>query len=363
MPETLGAFTQDEIASFVHEVKFPENSGTTPTDRFVKQISDLVQVRTKAGEAKGFSVILRSDALDTDVRGRNYPSLPLFRNGLDALSQGIFLSNALLVQAYAVPLNSNNGDIFTEVKNAGYGNLPALVIDWRGDEPKATLFASGVENQDDLQEIYLTETEISASHLREGLEDFYNKRLRTPSLLIQGHSVKVWGEKPSDGWPATRPEERIQGILMTFLMARYSRFSVRAEVNTEDGRLDLKIFAKLLDNTGTKYVKNIWVLELKALTDRTSTGGHVPNSVTEEAIEKGLIQAASYKDSEHVNNAALCCFDMRENDLGDEVTFANIADRAKANGIHLWRWFLHRSTEASRNTKFAARGGAMSSQA
>lgn len=69
MVEELGNFTQAEIESLAHEVRLPEGAGETPTQRFVKQVSNLVALRIQAGETVGISVFLRSDALDSDIEG------------------------------------------------------------------------------------------------------------------------------------------------------------------------------------------------------------------------------------------------------------------------------------------------------
>lgn len=351
MPNALGTFTEDEIRGLAQEVQIPERAGTSPTERFVRQISELVALRVAAGEAKGVSIILRSDALESDIEGRSCVRVPFLRNGQDAISQKIFVSNTVLGLAYAIVVEDDAVDQMAAVQQAGLGGLPALIIDWRGVAPKATLYGSGVDDPSDVEDVYLTETDISSEDLKQGLDEFYTKRLRTPSLVIQGNSVRVWAkDKAAQGWPTDRPEEKIQGVLMSFLHARYSRFEVRAEVVNEDGRLDLKIFAKTFDGAGAKIIKNVWVLELKALTDRTSTGTSVPPTKTDEAIEKGLTQAISYMDAEHVNNAALCCFDMRATDVGPK-TFEKVAQEANDNGVHLWRWYLYRNAEDSRKAK------------
>jgi hypothetical protein len=354
MPDALGSFTQADVAGLAHDVQIPENAGISPTQRFLRYISDLVKVRLQAGEASGVSIILRSDALESDVEGRECTRHPYLRTGQDALSQKVFVSNAVLGLAYAIPIDEADDEMLA-VQKAGLGKLPALVIDWRGDVPRAALYGSGIDHPDDVQEVYLTESDITPSDLKAGLDAFYQKRLRTPHLVVQGHSIRIWGEKPSLGWPADRPEERIQGVLMNHLQARYTRFDIRAETPNDDGRLDLKISAKLYDLAGAKIVKNVWVLELKALTDRTVTGNPVPKATVEEAVVKGLTQAISYKDVDHINQAALCCFDMRATDEGDDPVFVSIAEEANDNEIHLWRWFLFRGSGAGRDAKRTAR--------
>lgn len=354
MSDYTGNFTQDEIAQVALEVRIPEEAGVSPTQRFVKQVSNLVALRIAAGETKGVTIFLQSDALESDVEGRSWQRFPYLRGGNDPVSCKILLSNAALGTAYAVT-NDTVEDQVAGVLAAGLGALPAMVVDWRGEVPKAMLYGLGVANPDDVQDVYIIEAEITADDLKAGLDEFYKKRLRTPSLVVQGHSMRIWASPSSKGWPADRPEERIQGVLLSYLYARYSRYEIRAEVDNQEGRLDLLIFAKMHDTKGAKIVKKLWILELKALTDRTSTGASVSEAVTREAIEKGLTQAISYRDVEHVNHAAVCCFDMRTDDLDDAAVFSHVQQEANDNDVHLWRWFMYRSAEASRDAARAER--------
>ncbi len=354
MSEDIGNFTQDYIAEVVREVGVPENAGVEPLQRFVKQVSDLIALRLSVGEGDGLTVLLQSDALESDVEGRGWARIPLLRNGNDAISCRILLSNAALAVGYAVNDDEAAADQLEAVSKAGLGRHPAIVIDWRGDLPKATLFGSGVDNIDDVQDVNLADDTILTADLKDVLDDFYRKRLRTPQLVVQGGSQRIWGQAVK-GIPSENVEKRIQGVLMNYLFASYPRFHMRAEVNNEEGRLDLIIFAKQYDQKGDKIVKPLWILELKALTDRDSSGNSISPAVTKGAIEKGLSQAISYRDSEHANHAALCCFDMRSEDFTDAVVFAEIQQEANDNHVSLWRWFMLRSSESSRDESRAKR--------
>jgi len=141
---------------------------------------------------------------------------------------------------------------------------------------------------------------------------------------------------------------------MTHLLGRWPRLFVRAEVINEDGRLDLEVFAKLKDPVGENVVKILWILELKALADKGSTGSKVYDTTIRAAIKKGLGQALAYREAQHGNQIALCCFDMRATNLTDAEVFKEIATEANDNDVRLWRWYLYRSTEEAREAKRAA---------
>jgi hypothetical protein len=132
------------------------------------------------------------------------------------------------------------------------------------------------------------------------------------------------------------------------LKAVFGRHEVRAEQVTEEGRADIVIRKKTQSKSGYPATVQEWVLELKALVDHTHTGNQVPPAKARHAVREGLDQVIAYKSQLHAVSAALCCYDMREKDEGDDECFKHIAVDASAQSIALWRWFLFRSAKASR---------------
>jgi hypothetical protein len=105
-----------------------------------------------------------------------------------------------------------------------------------------------------------------------------------------------------------------------------------------------------------------WVLELKALTDRTETGNTVGPADIKGRIEEGITQAIAYRNQEHANKAALCCYDMRTSDEGDIACFTEVRDEASREAIILWRWFLHRTSAALRTFERHSRNASATAQ-
>ncbi len=208
----------------------------------------------------------------------------------------------------------------------------------------------GLSNHEDSEEICFDEIPITRTQMKRVLDNFYERSLRTPALVIEGHAKRVWKESEK-GVPESRPEEIIQGRLLEALKAVFARHDLRAEPVTDDGRADIVISMRALTSGGLPAVINEWVLELKALADRTTTGNTVAPSNVTQAIQSGLEQAVGYKTQLNALNAALCCYDMRVSDCGDEAAFTHIRDDAEFHDIPLWRWFLFRSTAASRGAR------------
>ncbi len=354
MVEELGGVTLAEIEATAQQTPFPDDAGATPSERFVIKVSALVRIRSQQGDSGGVAVFLRSESLLSDAEGFSGVFHPVLANGNDPISNKLWLSNATLGGAYALDVEcSDPGVIFKQVQSAGFGKLPALIIDWRGAVPAGRFYARGLNDLDEVQEVLLSYSEITREDLKACLDRAHQTALETPLRAGEGHAEKLWSDA-SKGWPAHRPEERIQAKLIQHLRARYTTHVVRAERKNDDGITDLMMFARTTDVANQKIVINEWILELKALTQCTETGNSVSVSDIRQRIKDGLVQSVSYRDEEHARNAALCCYDMRLNDEGDEACFSEIRKTAEHQGVELWRWFLHRTTKVMRTERHSA---------
>lgn len=345
----LGGFSDAEIDG-ASSLAVSTIAGASSNERFVRMVSNLVELRYEAGETAGRSVFLRSQTISGDIRERKTKALPFVCKGIDPVCSKVVISDAQLARAYSLDFEADD-DIFEVLEQEGLGSHPALIVDWRNPAPSVVFWPKGVAAADDPIEIYMSDHQITPEEMKSILDDFYEARLCTPQRIIEGHSQKVW-EEASKGWPASRPEERIQGVLVTYLRGRL-KHDVLPEVPNKAGRLDVNIRAKAHKPNGDPVIEPLWTLELKALADMTSTGSSVGATVIENGLNKGVKQAHQYRKAEHTKFAALCCYDMRKNNIDDATTFAPIRKEANDNQIHLWRWFLFRSSNAWRDAQEA----------
>lgn len=354
MDRQFGGIGLEEIENASNTIPFPDNAGASPSERFVLKISTLVTTRQQQGESGGYSVFLRSDSLNSDAHHYGGDFVPLIATGNDPISEKIWLSNATLGGAYSKDISGcDAAKIFALVEETGLPHLPALIIDWRGDAPVGRFYPNGLSDMDNVQEVQLAYEPITEVDLKACLDSAHRTSLATPQRVSEGHAEKIWNDA-AKGWPASRAEERIQGKIIQHLRARYTKHVVRAERKNDEGRLDLLIFARTNDVGGNKVVVNEWILELKALTDRTDSGGEVKLPEVRKRVSDGLIQAIAYRNDEHAQNAALCCYDMRKDDEGDDNCFQEIRVDAEKEAIRLWRWILHRTTKKAREEQYAA---------
>jgi hypothetical protein len=350
-PPTLGGVSPEEIESIAQTVGAPTVAGTSLTTRFCRRVSALVATRAGRGDGGRFTVFLQSEALFDDAGRCSHSEAPLLANGVDPVADKVWLSTASLSASFELLLQwSDAASLFQAIKSAGLGLIPALVVDWRTGVLIGRLYRSGLMNHEDVEQVFFEDAPITTVQMKEVLDNFYERSLRTPALIVEGHAKRVWKEA-SQGTPEHRPEEIIQGRLLEALRAVFARHDLRAEPVTDDGRADIVISMKTISSRGLPAVVNEWVLELKALTDRTHTGNPVPSANIPVAIASGLEQAVGYKTQLNALRAALCCYDMRANDCGDDACFSHITDDAGSHDVPLWRWYLFRSTAASRGAR------------
>lgn len=349
-----GGVSIAEIEDFMNAEPHPPTlAGASIQTRFVRKIADLVAARAGFGESGEFSVFLLSEAIHDDMAGQDCEEMPLVANGQDVISNHVWISTARFGTAFRCKLSwADQTSLYGAIREAGLGHLPALVVDWRTVRPIGTVYPTGLGNSDDNSRVVFESSPITGTDLRGVLDRFWEKCLRTPGLSIEGHAMKVW-EKASKGVPAERPEERIQGKLLDAIKTHFTRHDMRAEPYTDDGRIDILIWSTTVSMSGMPVQLNEWVLELKAITDRTSTDQPKPAAAVGPELRGGLDQAIAYRGRTSALHAALCCYDMRANDLGDAGTFAPLATDAATNDIALWRWYLFRSTSAARRAALA----------
>ena len=69
---------------------------------------------------------------------------------------------------------------------------------------------------------------------------------------------------------------------------------------------------------------------------------------TKDWVEEGVRQASAYRTNTSARWSALCCFDMRMDDAGDNACFAHVEELADKLDVFLRRWFLYASSSAYR---------------
>jgi hypothetical protein len=352
--EGLGGIDESEIAAAWENVGAPPgDAGATAFARFCIFAASLIAKRAASPEDGNFAVFLMTEAMQQDRRAHQTTHMPLLENGNDKICGSCWLVSPSLKDAYRLPGPcKDQTSLFQEIVDGSLGMLPAIILDRRGGTPKAYSYPKGLSAPEEKDQLVIEDRPITDGEMKAALDRFYETTLRTPRASSEGHGLKIW-RTASKGIPEERPEERIQGRAVDHLRAKFPRHTLRAEPVTEDGRADITMYSPVLSSAGHKSIRYDWVLELKALCDKTTTGNVVARAKVVAAIKSGLEQIVAYRDGFNANRGALCCYDMRATDEGAETCFKHIVKNAKLQKAPLWRWYLYRSTESSRKAKSA----------
>lgn len=273
MPSPLtGGIPEDEIAELFKAKGIPSDAGADRAIRFLRKLSDLVARRWSAGEAGSGSVFLLAEKVTDAMKGREGLSKPTLVNGNDPIMDQVWLVNAQVGNAHSLAFEWETGGSLSVVVEAGLGHLPAVTIDFRDKSrpPQVLFFPDGCADLDSMLTLYLGAQPIDEITMKGTLDDFYENTLRTPMTVLAGHSPdRIWKDS-GRGVPQPRPEESIEGMLLRHLKAVFPDHDPRAQNTTDDGYLDIAIHYADRTAQGHPAKRCDWVLELKALADRTT---------------------------------------------------------------------------------------------
>lgn len=361
MPDhAIGGIPEADIEEHYKAQGIPRDAGADRVIRFLRTLTDLLSQRWAAGEPHDGAVFLLAEKVADVMASRKGTSKPALVTGNDEISGRVWVVNARLGNAHALEVAWVTGEGFEEINDGGLGDLPAVAIDLRDKTkgPQALFFPDGCGAPDAMLRVHLGEDPIDDAHMKDTLDEFYESNLRTPMTIAEGHGDKVWKEART-GVPNPRPEETIEGLLLRHLNAVYVKHHARAQTPTEDGYLDIAI--EYIDRTvqGHPAKRYDWLLELKALADKTSTDKTSTADVG-EAVKKGLRQAIAYSKDLPALARALCIYDLREVANDDESCFDEIREDAADHQVHLWRWRLLRSAEEGRVERYPLKADKLS---
>ena len=265
---------------------------------------------------------------------------PLLGDGSVEICGKIWFANVTVQSGRCLDVDCvEDGAMFDKVEALGLGTVPAVVFNPKVAVPIVRIYAQGIGVEDDVEAIEIDDHDVSLKEIRDIIDLMCEKELCTPGAQQPG--LSMWA-KASKCWAASNAEAIAQLCTKTALSVRLFSCDIRREQTMRVGRTDLEIVQKFRHGKTVTWAE----LEIKVLRERNRNGKKWSDNWVERWMRKGIMQATAYRDEREAEFGMLCCFDMRQEDRGDLIAFANVKDYATENDITLHRNFLYSSAEA-----------------
>lgn len=346
----LGPWTGDnfeataaQYGAITADADFPDE------DRFVDKVAKLLLRRKaeadNAGESDDGDIAIFVLEPKPPESLSDAERVPMFDNGLTMVTGRLWFTPPAVVMAHYVdlPHGANDDTRFSFVADElDLGSLPTLLFDPRTSSPELRWYPNGLSEPDNV-ELKPLGGDVTPDEVFEVIDRLHAKCFITPSGLPT--SVNFWNDSGSYR-PRENAEALVQSYLKIGLTSAFPFCTVRHEQTQTAGRTDLEI-EQLNPIDGTIATRHA-IIELKVLRSYGSGGSTVSPATTNDAIEKGVRQASAYRLTKETRWSALCCFDMRKDDLGVDACFHHVQELATELAVTLKRWFLYASSDAYR---------------
>ncbi|MBK7615626.1 MAG: hypothetical protein IPJ08_14555 [Burkholderiales bacterium] len=313
--------------------------------RFQVHVSRMIRKRENqpGAETSGAAafVLVSSDEQDKLRVGRVFDRL--VHTGTRRLASRVHFVTAQATSSALEEHVDDDNDLFGRVATLGYDGRPTLLYVPSHGESSLSFYPKGMGTDDGLREVILKFGQVTEAEVHETLQAIYRSELCTPDNM---GPTKLWKDA-AKGFPVEEAERTVQQMIRHALVGRFLWCTIRQEQPGKSGRTDLEIVDDRTGKQGTIYHHAL--LELKVLRSFGSTGNAYNSTTIQDAIVEGVNQAHSYGTANNSLLRMLCCYDMRSDDVGDDVTFFHIKDRATTLAIRLKRWYLYRSSQDYRD--------------
>lgn len=313
--------------------------------RFQVHVSRMIRKRENqpGAEVAGAAafILVTPEHQDKLRSGRVFDRL--IHTGTRRLSSRVHFVTPLATSSALEEFAGDDNDLFGHVATLGFDKHPAIVYVPSAGESSLSYYPHGLASDVDVRDVVLNFGQVTEAEVLATLQAIYKSELCTPDNM---GPIKLWEDK-AKGYPVEEAERTVQQMIRHALVGRFLWCTIRQEQAGKVGRTDIEIVDDRTGTPGTIYHHAL--LELKVLRSVGSTGNLYAKTAAADAIDEGLNQAHSYGEANNSKLRMLCCYDMRADDLGDDVTFFHVKDRATTLSVRLKRWYLYRSSQAYRN--------------
>ena len=313
--------------------------------RFVRGVANVVRKREgldfSGGNPTALSVFLLAPGYGSES---GLPREPMLDAGHTPVAGKVWFVNAGVISGHAKALEWTDADsLFRAIcDELGLGQVPAAIVDPRGASTAVRFYPKGLDEPDEVAQVRIDCADVDFQKICEVVESVYTQCLKTPDAQPQAN--RIWKD-PSRFWPKRDAELRVQAYLKPAFSAAFPTCRIYSELAGTMGRVDIHLEES--DPSNPASATFLAVLELKVLRSFSETGKQYSVNKVKDWVEAGVRQAAAYRDERNHRVAAMCCFDMREDDSGEEC-FVEVRELATNLGVELRRWFIFASSERAR---------------
>lgn len=346
----LGAWAGDDLADTVRTTFTVGADSDLPDEvRFVAGIAKLV-VRCIAQATDGIdsptpAIFLLAPVPVAAAERFGPKRVPMLDNGLTPVNGRLwFVSPVVVVGSYIELEDYDDDRIFGFVTDElQLGDAPAIVFDPRTRALEVRLYRKGLNYPEEYEASSVGCVDLGLPRILEVVDLIHGRCFITPDA--QEQAGLLWHDK-AKFIPVENAEKVVQFYLRVGLTTAFPVCTVRTEQHGLPGRLDLEIEeSDAVDRS--QFIRHA-ILELKVLRSFWSTGTPVSEEYTRDWVESGVKQAAAYRNERHARAAALCCFDMRCDDTGQDC-FRHVIELATTHRVLLKVWFLYASSKQYRD--------------
>lgn len=342
----LGAWSNADFrATALQNAGIGVDADLPPAVRFVSGVAKLVRRRMAQHEAKADPVRLAIFLLEPNAQSHK-PNLkpkriPMLDTALTVLSGRLwFVSPAVSSGKYVDLENLDDDALFSIVTDdLQLGDVPAIIFDPRPRIPLARFYPRGLNELDGVVALDVANADVTFDRIFAAIDLVYRQCLITPELQEPG--ANLWNNNLK-WWPVHHAEHLLQQVLRAGLATSFPTCNIRFEQTLATGRFDILIEESQASDRSQVTMHAI--LELKVLRSFGKSGSKVSIRKTNEWIESGVRQAASYRKERAARLCALCCFDMRQ-EYTAEKCFDHVRQLATDLAVALRVWFIHATSE------------------
>jgi hypothetical protein len=346
-PLPLGPWEPERAQLAAASVAQRGDAADLPEDvRFTANVARLINLREANASAefdRPAAFVLVPPQKYEEVRtGRTHERL--LHTGARRLTGRIHFVMAAATSSVVEEYIGGDEALFERLKALGVGETPTLVYVPQKPNSSLSYYRQGTQSDESLANIPLTSSAVTFQAIEDTLHAVYEQELATPDNT--GPS-KIWKDA-AEGLPADLAERRVQQLIRVGLIGRFGAIcSIRQEQPAKVGRTDVEV----VEDRGRPPGVCIHhaVLELKVLRSRGETGSSVSENETHTHINSGVNQAHAYGHDKNTLHKMLCCFDMRDENEGDQKCFAHVQATAANLQVALRRWFLFRDSNSYRD--------------